>query len=141
METSVVRNKLRDTIDRAKRRASERRAHNDEASREYGAFLEHIATPLMRQVANVLRADGYQFTLFTPSGSVRLMSDRRAEDFVEIVLDLTGDAPRVLGHTSRLRGRNIVEAEGPIGSGKPGGISEEDLLEYLLKEIEPLVER
>src|SRR5215472_11688887 len=129
METSVVRNKLRETIDRAKRRASERRAHNEEASREYGAFLEHIATPLMRQVANVLRADGYQFTLFTPSGSVRLMSDRRAEDFVEIVLDLTGDAPRVLGHTSRLRGRNIVEAEGPIGSGKPGGISEEDLLE------------
>jgi hypothetical protein len=141
METSVVRNKLRETIDRAKRRASERRAHNDEASREYGAFLEHIATPLMRQVANVLRADGYQFTVFTPSGSIRLMSDRRAEDYVEIVLDLTGDAPSVLGHTSRLRGRNIVETERPIGSGKPGGISEEDLLEYLLKEIEPLVER
>ena len=69
------------------------------------------------------------------------MSDRRAEDFVEVVLDLTGDAPRVMGHASRLRGRNIVEQEHPIGNGTPGGITEEELLDYLLKEIEPLVER
>lgn len=141
METSVVRNKLRDTIERARRRAAERRAHGDEASRAYDAFLQHLATPLMRQIANVLRADGYQFTVFTPSGSVRLMSDRRAEDFIELSLDLTGDAPRVLVHTSRLRGRNIVETEHPIGSGSPGGITEEELLEFLLKELEPFVER
>ena len=141
METSVVRNRLRDTIERAKRRAAERRSHNDETARAYDAFLEQIATPLMRQIAGALKADGYAFTVFTPSGAVRLMSDRRAEDFIEIALDLAGDAPLVLGHTSRLRGRNIVEAERPIASGHPDAITEDDVLEFLLKEIEPFVER
>ncbi len=141
MDTSVVRNRLRDTIERAKRRAAERRSYNDETTRAYDAFLEQIATPLMRQIAGALKADGYAFTVFTPSGAVRLMSDRRAEDFIEIALDLAGDAPLVLGHTSRLRGRNIVEAERPIASGRPAAITEDDVLEFLLKEIEPFVER
>jgi hypothetical protein len=141
METSVVRNRLRETIERAKRRAAERRGQNDEASRAYDAFLEHLAMPLMRQIAGALRADGYHFTVFTPSGSLRLMSDRRAEDFIEIVLDLSDDAPRVIGHTSRLRGGNIVETERPVGSGQPGGITEEDVLGFLLTELEPFVER
>jgi hypothetical protein len=141
METSVVRNKLRETIERAKRRAAERRSHNDEASRAYDAFLDHMATPLVRQIANALKADGYGFTVFTPSGAVRLASDRHPEDFIEIVLDVNGDVPRVLGHTRRLRGRDIVESERPIASGRPDGITEEDLLEFLLKEVEPFVER
>jgi hypothetical protein len=141
MEISVVRQRLRETIDRAKRRAAERRAHTDEASREYDAFLEHVAVPLVRQVANALKADGYAFTVFTPSGSVKLMSDRRAEDYIEIALDTSGDAPLITGHTSRLRGRNLVETERPIASGRPGGVSETDLLDFFLKELEPFVER
>ena len=141
METSVVRNRLRETIERAKRRAAERRSRGDEAARAYQQFLDHMAVPLFHQIAGALRADGYPFTVFTPAGSVRLMSDRHAEDFVEILLDVTGDAPQVVGHSSRLRGRHIVEAERPVGSGKPGAITEEDLLEFLLKELEPLVER
>ena len=142
METSAVRNRLRETIERAKRRAAERRTRNDEASRAYEAFLEGIATPLMRQIAGALRADGYQFTVFTPSGSLRLMSDRHAEDFVEIAFDVSADGgPRVVGHTSQLRGRNIVETERPVGSGDPGVITEEELLDFLLKELEPFVER
>ena len=141
METSVVRNRLRDTIERAKRRAAERRSRGDEAARAYDAFIEHLATPLMRQLANALRVDNYPFTVFTPSGSVRLMSDRHPEDFIEIVLDAGGDTPSVIGHTSRLRGRNIVETERPVGGGRPGTITEDELLEFLLKELEPFVER
>ncbi len=141
METSVVRNRLRETIERAKRRAAERRGRGDEAARAYQQFVDDLAVPLFRQIAGALRADGYPFTVFTPLGSVRLMSDRHAEDFVEILLDITGDAPEVVGRSSRLRGRNIVEAERPVGNGKPGAITEEDLLEFLLKELEPLVER
>lgn len=141
METSVVRNRLRDTIERAKRLAAERRGRNDEASRAYDEFLENIAVPLVRQIANVLRVDGYPFTVFTPSGSVKLMSDRRAEDFIEIVLDTSGGTPRVLGHTSRLRGRHVVETEQPVAAGTPDGVTEEELLDFLLKELEPFVER
>ncbi len=51
--------------------------------------------PLFRQVANVLKAEGYQFTVFTPGGSVRLMSERNAEDYIELSLDTSGDEPLV----------------------------------------------
>lgn len=141
METSVVRQRLRETIERAKRHAAERRSRTDEATREFDAFLERVAIPLVRQLAGALKADNYAFTVFTPAGSVKLMSDRRAEDFIEVVFDSGGDTPRIVGHTSRLRGRNIVETERPIGDGGSGAVSEQDLLEFLLKELEPFVER
>ena len=141
MEISDVRKKVHETIERARRRAAERRAHGDEASRDFEAFLERVAVPLVRQVANVLKADGYHFTVFTPAGSVRLMSDRRAEDYIELALDTSGDSARVIGHTSRLRGRNVTESERIVGNGKAASITEDDLLEFLLKELEPLVER
>jgi hypothetical protein len=141
MEISDVRKKVHETIERARRRAAERRAHGDEASRDFDAFLERIAVPLVRHVANVLKADGYHFTVFTPAGSVRLMSDRRAEDYIELALDTTGDSARVIGHTSRLRGRNVTESDRIVGNGKAASITEDDLLEFLLKELEPFVER
>jgi hypothetical protein len=141
MEISVVRQRLRETIERAKRRAAERRSRSDESTREYDTFLEHVAIPLARQIANALKADGYAFTVFTPLGSVKLMSDRHAEDYIEIVLDATGSEPLITGHSSRLRGRNVVETERPVASGKPGAVSESDVLEFFLKELEPLVER
>ena len=95
--------------------------------------------PLFKQVANVLRIGGYLFTVFTPSGSVRLMSDRSAEDYIEVSLDTTGDRPQVIGHASRSRGRRVVDAERAIG--EPGELTEEELLAFLLKELEPFVER
>jgi hypothetical protein len=139
MEISAVRQRLNDTVERAKRRAAERRARADEAGRAYDRFLEHIAVPLFRQIANILRADGYLFNVFTPSGSVRLMSDRHAEDFIEILLDSAGDHPYVAGHTSRSRGRRVDESERELGD--PATLSEEDVLAFLLKELEPFVER
>jgi hypothetical protein len=141
MEISIVRQRLRETIERAKRHAADRRSRTAEATREYDSFLDHIAIPLVRQIANALKADSYSFTVFTPSGSVKLMSDRRGEDYIEILLDASGDAPVITGHTSRLRGRNLVETERPVGSGRPGTVSEDDLLEFLLKELESFVER
>ena len=90
-------------------------------------------------MANVLRAEGYLFTVFTPGGSVRLMSDRAAEDYVELELDTTGGEPVVSGHASRSRGRRVIESEGPIGP--PATLTEEDVLSFVLKSLEPLVDR
>ncbi|PYR12241.1 MAG: hypothetical protein DMG00_09280, partial [Acidobacteria bacterium] len=109
MQTSDVRKRVRETIERARRRAADRRARGDEASRDFDAFLERVAVPLVRQIANVLKADGYHFTVFTPSGSVRLMSDRRAEDYIELTFDASGDTGRVVGRSSHLRGKNVIE--------------------------------
>ena len=139
MEISLVRRRLTETIDRAKKQAAERRGRTDQASREFELFLQKIAVPLFRQVANALKADGYTFTVFTPSGSVRLMSDRAAEDFIEVTLDTSDDPPRVMGQTSHNRGRRVIDSERAIGT--PDAMTEEDLLEFLLKELEAFVER
>src|SRR5262245_35154317 len=133
MEISEVRNRLHQAIVRAKRNASERRARTDAASRTFETFLNRIAIPLIRQVSNVLRADGYLYSVSTPSGSVRMMSDSSAEDFLELLLDTSVDPPRVVGHVSRSRGRRVLEVERIIGSGDPEGITEEELLTFLLK--------
>ena len=139
MEISLVRRRLTETIERAKKQAAERRGRTDQASREFELFLQKIAVPLFRQVANALKADGYTFTVFTPSGSVRLMSDRAAEDFIEVTLDTSDDPPRVMGQTSRNRGRRVIDSERAIGA--PDTMTEEELVEFLLKELEAFVER
>jgi hypothetical protein len=139
MDISEVRKRVHAAIERAKQRDAERRARVDEAARTYSIFLDTIAVPLFRQIANVLRAEAYLFTVFTPSGSIKLASDRRAEDFIEISLDTSGDEPLVLLHTSRMRGRRVIESERPIGN--PANVTEETLLEHLLQQLEPLVER
>jgi len=139
VETSELRKRLHQTIERARRQAAERRARSDEAGRAFDTFLETTAVPLLRQIANVLRADGYQFSVFTPSGSVRLMSDRTAEDFIELTLDNEGATPQVMGRASHSRGRRVRESERAIGA--PAELTEDALLSYLLKELEAFVER
>jgi len=139
MEIAEVRKRILSTIERARQRAADRRARGDEAARAYSTFLDTIAVPMFRQVANVLKSEGYPFGVFTPSGSVRLMSDRTAEDFVELTLDTTGDAPNVVGRTSHSRGRRVTDNERIVG--RPDALTEADVLEYLLKELEAFVER
>ena len=142
MEISEVRQHVLATLDRAKRAAAERRAYVDEAGRDYEAFLSHIAVPLFRQIASALKPEGYAFTVFTPGGSVRLMSDRAPDDYIELVLETTGPRPQVVAHVSRAFGRRLRESETPIGEGKPiGQLAEQDVLEFVLRELEPFVER
>jgi len=141
MEISEVRNRVTQTIERARRGAADRRLRNDAAGRAFESLLADVAMPLFKQIANVLKIENYPFTVFTPSGSVRLMSDRSAQDFIELSLDTAGDAPQVICHTSRARGGHVVEAELVVGSGAPDSITDQDLLAFLLKELEPYVER
>ena len=141
METSAVRQRLNLIIDAAKRSASERRTRNDEAARAYARFLDEVAIPLFRQVAGALKASSYHFTVFTPGGSVRLMSDKAAEDYIELSLDTSGERPVVMGHTSRARGRRVLESEHPIADVAVGDLTDEHVLAFLLNAIEPFVER
>ena len=81
--------------------------------------------PLFRQVANILRADGYLFNVFTPSGSVRLMSDRAAEDFIELSLDTAGDRAAGRRRTPAAAGDGVCSnPSAPIG--EPGELTEEE---------------
>jgi hypothetical protein len=139
METSEVRRHVTQLIDRAKRTAADRRARNDEADRTYARFLEHTAIPLFRQVAGALKAASYNFTVFTPGGGVRLMSDKTADDYVELSLDTSGPQPMVVGHTRRARGQRVVESEQPIADKAVADLRDEDVLEFLMSALGPML--
>ena len=142
MEVSDVRKRVRDAMERARRRTSERRTRNDEATRDYEKFLERIAVPLFRQIGNVLRAEGAAFTVSTPGGGVRLASDRSGGDYLELRLDTEGPTPQVMIHSTRGRGRRVIDSETPIGTGAAiASLTEEDVLVSVLTELEPFVER
>ena len=142
MEISDVKKRVLETIRRARRNAVERQARIDEAGREYEVFLDRVAVPLFRQVANALRAEGYLFNVFTPGSGVRLMSDRSAQDFIELFLDTTEDQPRVAGRASRSRGGRVLGSEEPIGPPGPvRELTEDDVLRFVMKHLEPFVER
>jgi hypothetical protein len=142
MEIADVRRKVLDAIARARRAAAERRVQVDEAGRDYEIFLERVAVPLFRQVVNILRAEHFPFAVATPAGSVRMMSETSADDYIELTLDTGGDSPRVVGHVSRSRGRRRIETEWPLGAAGPiRDLTEEDVLEFLVKELQPFVEK
>jgi hypothetical protein len=140
MEIADVRKRMQETMEQARRRAADRRAAADRAGRAYETFLSGTAVPLFRQVANVLKANSYGFGVTTPAGSVRLSSEKAAEDFIELSLD-TADVPRVMVRISRSRGRRVVDEERQVGSGDPASISEEELFALLLNALVPFVER
>src|SRR4051812_6557632 len=109
MEVSDVRRQLKQAIERAKSRAQRKRDHAAETDRAYATFLEDVATPTTRQLANVLKAEGYLFTVSTPGGGVRLASDRGRDDYVEFTLDTAGEKPTVIGMIRRTRGSRTLE--------------------------------
>jgi len=141
MEISDVRRRVTETVEQARRAAGERRVRSDEAARDYATFLDSVAIPLVRQIANVLKVQGFAFSVFTPLGSVRLASEKSADDYIEIALDTSGDQPVILGHSRRTRGRSVVESERPIGGPQIGEVTEEEVLAFLLEQLGPLVER
>jgi hypothetical protein len=142
VEVSEVRRQLKHAIDRAKARAQRKRTDAAEAERAYATFLEEIATPTIRMLASALKAEGYPFTVSTPSGGLRLASDRGRDDYIELTLDGSGDKPTVVGRVRHTRGSRTLEDERPIKPGAaPQDISDADVLAFLVAALEPWLER
>jgi hypothetical protein len=142
MEISHVRRQLQAAMDRARERAQQRRQRTGEAERTYAAFLETIAVPVARQVANALKVENFAFTVSTPGNGVRLASDRSRHDYVDVALDTSGDSPRVMARVSRTRGSRTLDNEYALKDGAlPDAITEDDFLEFLLGVLEPWLER
>jgi hypothetical protein len=142
MEISLVRKRVKAGIDRARDRAQQRRQRAGDAERAFATFLETVAVPTTKQVANALKAEGYAFTVFTPGGGLRLALDRSRDDYIEIALDTAGDRPQVLVRTSRTRGSRTLEDERPVKDGAaPDAIGDEELLDALVEALEPWLER
>jgi hypothetical protein len=142
VEVSHVRRRLSAAIEQARRASQQRRERAAEAQRAYESFLGDVAVPVTRMVASALKADGYPFTIATPGGSVRLISDKGRDDYVDVVLDTSADPPEVLGRISYSRGSRTVAEERPVKRGaSPQAITEEDFLEYLIGALGPWLER
>ena len=142
METSDIRRRLRHALEDAKKATADRRARADVAATAYASFLQDIATPVFRMVANVARGEGHLFSVFTPADGVRLVSDRHGEDFLEVWLDAALDPPQVATRVNRVRGRNVTTTEGLLRADAPiYALTDEDVLAFLLANIGLLVER
>jgi hypothetical protein len=142
MEVSDVRRRIRAAIEGARLRAAERRASADEASRAYDQFLEATAVPAFHTVVNALTGEGHRFKVITPGRAVRMSPERTAEDFIELSLDTDRDLPAVIVLTSRGRGRRMVNTDRVLGEGpKIAELTEEDVVDALLEELLPFIER
>ena len=142
MEISQVRRRVQAAMVAARDRAQKRRQRATDAESAYDSFLTHVATPLVRQIANALNADGYAFTVSTPGRGLRLALDRGRDDFVELVLDTNSDDPNVVGRIRRTRGSRTLEEEHPVKPGAmPDQITENDVLEFFVNALEPWLER
>jgi hypothetical protein len=142
VEVAQVRKRVQASIAAARERTQHRRQRAAEAERTYAAFLQNVATPITRHVANALKAEGHAFTVFTPSGGLRLAADRGRDDFIEFALDTDADVPQVVGRISHTRGSRTMDEERPIKRGAaPDALTEDDVLDFLLGALEPWLER
>jgi hypothetical protein len=142
MELPEMRRLVRAAIDNARKESAERRQRSDAAAKAYGVFLEQRAVPTFHTFAAALAGEGMRFKVFTPAESVRLASEGAAESFIELSLDTTQDPPRVLGRTSWARGRRAQSSERLVrDNAEVEQLTEEDVLDFLLAEIGPFVER
>lgn len=136
MEIHQVRRRIRAAIAEARAAAQQRQARVDTASRDYEKFLTERAVPLFHTFASALAGEGLRFKVFTPAGSVRLVPEGASEDYIELMLDTSGDLPQVIGRTNRGRGRRQVTTERPLKEGADiGTLTDEDVLEFLSGEI------
>ena len=142
MEISQVRRRVLTAITAARARTVERRQQTDAAAREYAVFLETVATPLVQQIANALKAENHSFTVSTPGDGLRLEYDRGRDNFVEFSLDTSGDRPQVIGRVSETRGSRRHEDERPVKTdASPAELTEEDVLEFVVQALEPWLAR
>jgi len=126
----------------ARDRAQRRRQLAADADTAYDGFLSNVATPLVKQIANALQAEGYAFTLSMPGRGLRLALDRGRDDFIELALETDADEPTVIGRIRRTRGSRTIEEERPVKRGaSPDQVSEQDLLDFFESALLPWLER
>jgi hypothetical protein len=142
METSEVRKRLQHATRVARQRAEAHRAQVAATEDTYTDFLRHVAAPLTRQVADVLRAEKVAVTISTPTAGLRLTLDRGRDNYIEFALDSESDPPQVIGRTSLGRGSRTRTDERPVKPGNgPEAVSEDDFLAFLLDALAPWLER
>jgi hypothetical protein len=142
MDIPDVRRRVRAAIEQARRDAAARRERSDASTRAYGEFLSMRAVPAFNLLAAALVGEGQRFKVSTPADSVRLTAENSPENFIELVLDPSDDPPAVLGRTNVGRGRRAITRERPVRRTTPiADLTQDDVIQFVLEEIGPFVER
>lgn len=137
-DVALVRKRVKTAIDQARRDQAERRERVAEVTKAYDVFLEAAAIPVFRMFANILKSENLNFEVMTPSGGVRLQSERHRDDAIEMELDATADPPQPLVTIRRVRGSRVIQSERSIkGSNPLVHLTEDDVVEMLLEELRP----
>jgi hypothetical protein len=140
MDVSDLRKRIMRALDDARKDATTKRTAVDAARADFATFLSATAVPLVRQAAQVLRAEGHQFSVETPADSVRLVNDHASDTYLEVALEV-GDRPRVVGRVSVTRGRRgVLLEERELAPSTPvAGVEEDDVAKFLVSEVAKLV--
>ena len=138
-DVAQIRKRIQRAIEQARREAADRRARVHEAQRAYDEFLETRAIPAFRSVAIVLKAEGLVWEVMTPSGEVRLVTDRPRDESIALSFDATAEPPQPLVSITRGRGSRTLHAERPIKAGTPASsaLTEDDVVDMLVEELRP----
>lgn len=142
MDVAALRKRILRELDRpgaVKATSAERRATGDQARQQFARLLDTTIVPLLKQTADILKAEGSLCRIHTPSDHAQLAFDRSPEDFIEIMLD-TATPPHVISRSSaRKKGGTLVE-DRIIGVGKEiDEINDEDVVSYLLPELRKIL--
>jgi len=142
LETAEVRRQLTHRLAELRKAQTQRRATGDAARAAFEGVLESEIAPTVRQFAQALKAEGFNFSVQTPASTVRLVSDRSSDNVVDIVLELGGAQPEVIVRSAYTRGRRQLEDERTLAQGEAiASLDGERVLAVLLDVIEPFVER
>ena len=139
-ELTDLRRRVRQAIQDAKRRAGDRRTARDEASKAWATAVAEVVEPEATVMAAALTGEGLPFRLETPRGTIRLVSERSADDYIEIVLDDSDerDVPEVIGRSVMGRGRQSVTViEEPLGA--PADLTPDRISAFFLDAIAPWI--
>ena len=141
-EVAEVRQRVLAMLERARRNATERRSRADVAEAQARRFIQDTATPLLRQVVAVLKAERLSYRLSTPAGSVRLVSGKHHEDFIDLTVDAAQDPVTITTTVSHARGQRVLTTERPLADGvEVDQLTEEHVLAFLLAALPVFMER
>lgn len=142
LDTAEVNRRLTHHLADLQKASAKRRVDIDEARRAFEDVLEREVAPTVRQLAQVLKSRGFTFSVQTPAGAVRLVSERSADDFLAIDLDVTRRPPAVVASRQYTRGRRLLADERILREGAAiASLDAEHTLNVLLELIEPFVEK
>ena len=90
-------------------------------------------------MAIVLKSEGLPWEVMTPTGEVRLVPDRRRDEFIALAFDATADPPQPIVSITRGRGSRTIHAERQVKAGTPAAsaLTEDDVVEMLVEELRP----